>query len=60
MNETTDAPKDQNSSGISNTMGFAIIAMILILGGVILYQAYQLEMAMNMLELLAERIQKSN
>ncbi len=47
------ADTDNQQSSVSNTMGAIIIGLLVILGGVIVYQNSQLNSAMSMLNLLA-------
>ncbi len=49
-----DSENGDPQPSVSNTMGAIIIAFLLILGGVVLYQNAQLNMAMDMLNLLAQ------
>ncbi len=52
-----DTESGNEQPSVSNTMGAIIIALLLILGGVIVYQNNQLTAAMNMLNLLAADMQ---
>ncbi len=54
MADTESGQGDGEQPSVSNTMGAIIIALLLILGGVILYQNSQLNIAMDMLNLLAQ------
>jgi hypothetical protein len=58
MAETESEQTGKDAPAVSNTMGAIIIALLLILGGVIIYQNYQLEMAMKMLQTVAPHIEK--
>lgn len=52
-----DTESGNEQPSVSNTMGAIIIALLLVLGGVIVYQNSQLTAAMNMLNLLAQDMQ---
>ena len=57
MADTESGQAGGEQPSVSNTMGAIIIALLLIVGGVILYQNSQLNMAMDMLNLLAQDIE---
>ena len=54
MADTESGQNGNEQRSISNTMGAIVIAVLLIVGGVIAYQNYQLNIAISMLNLLAE------
>ncbi len=63
--ETAMADAESGQSGgaprsISNTMGAIVIAVLLIVGGVIIYQGFQLKMAISVLNMMAEDIAARN
>ncbi len=58
MAETGSEHSSQDAPTISNTMGGIIIALLLVLGGVIIYQNYQLGMAIKMINTLVPHVEK--
>ena len=57
MADTESGQSGNEKRSISNTMGAAVIAVLLLLGGVIAYQNFQMNMAISMLNLLAQDIE---
>ncbi len=55
--DTESGQSGNEKSSISNTMGGAVIALMLSVGGFISYQSYQLDMAKNLLNLIAQDIE---
>ena len=59
MADTEATGTEQSGFSISNWGAGIIIAIFLFLGGIIWYQSYQLNMALEMAVMLSEKIQKS-
>ena len=57
MADAESGQSGNKKSFINNIMGGAIIALILSVGGCIAYQNYQVSMAINVLNLIAQDIE---
>jgi len=56
--DSGQAPDLTQGAHFSPLAGYVMIALILVLGGVILYQQYLLDTALDMVRLLGENVKK--
>lgn len=54
MADTESRQTGNTQRSISNTMGGVVIVVLLLVGGVIAYQGYRLNLAMSVLNMMAE------